>query len=829
MKGRRTVGVVLFLGAAVALLGPPSLNAQTPAVVQLWPMLTRPSFDPNQVATLENVRLERDVATLVFAGGRLALTQPVRLMEGREARVFAAAFKGQGRLRLEPRLPLEIQQLRFHSKQAPLEAEFTEALLVFTDNTLDELRRQANFQSGDVADLQSLYWDRNADLIRWGLNWEPPVLKSLGSDRPERYALFVAELKTRSHGWLTLIVDDADPEQVELARFDSSRNIRSVWAKFPKGGKTPQEAFEDPLAHHDYRIERYTLDVTVPPSAELVGDAQVELLLRRGGERVLLFVLDPNLRVSEVTDGAGRPLTVFQPEEPKDRFFLGNYLVVLAPEPFPMGRQTLRFRYSGKRIVREEGAGTFFCQSFGWYPTYGVGRYSLTTNEFAARTEFDLTLRVPKRYSAVAVGAKVEEREEEKFRVTRWQSDLPLAVAGFAFGDYKVETQAVGNTQVEVYANRSPDDLLKGIQLQAEGALPERVGDDPRPPSGVVLGSLSPGQLAKEMVVEVGNSLRVFEKYFGPYPYKKLAVANIPTQYSYGQGWPTLLYLWAISFMDSTQRHQLGIRDHIWLTDFFRAHETSHQWWGHIVGWKSYHDQWLSEGFAEFSGILYTQFRRDIDEYRRLLRNNRVALLTRDSEGALPDSIGPIYAGLRLISAEHPGTYSTVVYKKGGWVLHMLRMLFFDLRNPQEPDHRFIAMMQDFTRTYHNQPASTEDFKAIVEKHMTPAMDFDGSRTMDWFFDSWVYGTGIPEYTMSYSIEPGADAGKFILRGSVRQAGVPEGFRALLPLYFHQGNNKMRAGWIKVAGPLTNFEIPLGFKPDKVTINDNEDVLCLVK
>lgn len=128
MKGRRTVGVVLFLGAAVALLGPPSLNAQTPAVVQLWPMLTRPSFDPNQVATLENVRLERDVATLVFAGGRLALTQPVRLMEGREARVFAAAFKGQGRLRLEPRLPLEIQQLRFHSKQAPLEAEFTEAL-----------------------------------------------------------------------------------------------------------------------------------------------------------------------------------------------------------------------------------------------------------------------------------------------------------------------------------------------------------------------------------------------------------------------------------------------------------------------------------------------------------------------------------------------------------------------------------------------------------------------------------------------------------------------------------------------------------------------------
>jgi aminopeptidase N len=41
-------------------------------------------------------------------------------------------------------------------------------------------------------------------------------------------------------------------------------------------------------------------------------------------------------------------------------------------------------------------------------------------------------------------------------------------------------------------------------------------------------------------------------------------------------------------------------------TYVFIAHETAHQWWGDMVSWRSYRDQWLSEGFAEYSGILYT-------------------------------------------------------------------------------------------------------------------------------------------------------------------------------------------------------------------------------
>ena len=65
------------------------------------------------------------------------------------------------------------------------------------------------------------------------------------------------------------------------------------------------------------------------------------------------------------------------------------------------------------------------------------------------------------------------------------------------------------------------------------------------------------------------------------------------------------------AYLDSTQRWALmgGINNR--LTEFVdevASHEVSHQWCGNMVGWASYHDQWLSEGFAFFSASLFLQF-----------------------------------------------------------------------------------------------------------------------------------------------------------------------------------------------------------------------------
>ena len=657
---------------------------------------------------------------------------------------------------------------------------------------------------------------------RYGRDWTPRLLKGLLAEDPTRHAFSVAELKTRKHDRLMLIFDSADPEEVELVRFDSGRRARDIWAKFPTGGRTPEEAFADPLAHHDYLVKNYELDVTVEKNTEMSGRAEVDLEMKSEGERVVLMSLDPNLRVSEVTNSEGQPLSFFQPRDPKDDFFLGDYLAVVSSSPFPRGPVTLAFKYSGKRIVERVGSGNFFCQSFGWYPSYGLGRVSVNENTFAARVDFDITLRVPKRYEAVAVGNRVEDYADKRYRITRWKSDVPLAVAGFAYGDYKTHKVKVGNAEVQVYANKQPDDRMRGIEIAGDLSGPRAIGDGV--PRRSTMGSLSPSRLAKTMAVEVANNLRLMEMYFGPYPYKKLAVTNIP--YSYGQGWPSLLYISSLSFLDSNQRHQLGIRDHVRITDFFRAHETSHQWWGHVVGWKSYHDQWLSEGFAEFSGILYTQFRKSPDEYLRLLRKNRESLLTKDRGLAVHDQIGPIYAGRRLSSSRHPSGYSVVVYKKGGWVLHMLRMML-DEPGDKQRDQRFIAMMHDFTKTYQNQPASTEDFKRVVEKHMLPTMNMDGNGTMDWFFDSWVYGTGIPHYEFRYEIKPAAE-GKWEVSGVLQQTRVPENFRMIVPVFVHRGDGLQRLGWINATSRETSFQVTLPFKPDKVTISEWEDVLATI-
>ena len=481
MKARRQSNRVLVGLGATLLIVSGQIRAEIDPV-SLWSSLVQPTFDTNKVTRVENVELRRDVATLTLADGQFAFSQPVAATRDGEGRVFAAAFKGTGFLHFAPTLPMEKQQLALHSGQEVLKAEFTEAVFVFTDNTLAEFSKQARLRTGDPSRLQKLYESSSKRWTRYGFNDEPRLLKSLLSIRPERHTYFMAELKTRRHGWLFLVFDRADPEEVALVHFDSGRRAVSIWSKFPAGGRRPQEVFADPLLHYEYRISGYKLDVTVKKNTELLGEAELKLEMQQDGERVLLLGLDPNLRVSAVVDEAGQSMAFFQPRDPKDDIFFGNYLVVVSPEAFEQKPITLRIRYAGKRVVRKVGSGNFFCESFGWYPSYGSGLSS-----FADRSDFDITLRVPKKYTPVAVGTKMEDREENDYRITRWKSDLPLAVAGFAFGDYKTETATVGDTQVEIYANKQPDDVLRGIEIAAGGGA--RPGASAAP---VAIGALSP-------------------------------------------------------------------------------------------------------------------------------------------------------------------------------------------------------------------------------------------------------------------------------------------------------------------------------------------------
>jgi aminopeptidase N len=246
------------------------------------------------------------------------------------------------------------------------------------------------------------------------------------------------------------------------------------------------------------------------------------------------------------------------------------------------------------------------------------------------------------------------------------------------------------------------------------------------------------------------------------------------------------------------------------------------------VGWKSYHDQWLSEGFAEFSGKLYVQYRQNQKEFLTQFRKDKELLNTGDIKSHQIDSLGPIWMGQRIRSSETgPGSYQDLIYSKGGYVLQMLREQLIDPRN-QDADHLFKDMMKDYCKTFDNKPASTEDFKSIVEKHMTRSMDLDGNHKMDWFFNQYVYGTGIPHYNFHASLEATAD-GKTHVKGEITRGGVPDSWKDVVPLYAHQGDKTLRLGTISVTHAIEPLDFVLPIKLDRVSINDHEDLLAEVK
>ncbi len=791
-------------------------NVDAQDATAIWNAISQPAFDSTKYATVENVEIVRDRVHITLTKGTLQFTQPAAGV------VFGAAFEGQGRIQIDPPNAMESQQLRRFTGQDKLDMQFSSATFSFTDDTFATLSKDLKWTPAPNDKLASLYQDRLKAREEVGAADVPRLLQGILSGDRERTALFVADLKTSDKGWISVTDDALDPEQIQVGRLDEWTAVITgfdVWLHFPRGNRSSSDAFQNPSALADYTVDSYQIDAAVTPQAELTATVRVHLTPQIAGERVRLFNLDSNLRIDSVKDESGNPLRFFQARERGNRNeSYGDYVVISLPQATQVGKaETVEFHYAGKHVVRQVGSGSYFCQSALWYP---LPDYQSGT-DFAARSNFEMTFHAPKQFTLVATGAKTGETSDGKIIVTKWKNEKPVSVAGFAFGDFKIFSGSAGSVAVDVYANRQPDDRLAGLQQAVDNQLrPEGSSQITAP-----IGSLSPSTMAKQMNGEVANAMRLFQDYYGPAPYSHIAVTDIP--YSYGQGWPMLLYLSTLSFLDSTQRHMLGIQDQLAFSDFFRAHEVSHQWWGHRVGWKSYHDQWLSEGFAQFSGNLYIQFRENWKEYVNRLQIDKTELSATDLHSHTFESEGPIWMGSRLASADSERAYDVVVYDKGGLVLNMLRMLLYD-PGDKDPDTRFKTMMQDFTQTFDNKAASTEDFKSIVEKHMIPRMDMDGNQRMDWFFNQYVYGTGFAEYSLNSQIRD-AGNGKWEISGTINRSGVPDGWEDALPLSVHSSGRVIPIGWVRVHQNAAPFKTTIPLKPDKVILNENNEILASVK
>jgi aminopeptidase N len=345
------------------------------------------------------------------------------------------------------------------------------------------------------------------------------------------------------------------------------------------------------------------------------------------------------------------------------------------------------------------------------------------------------------------------------------------------------------------------------------------------PPVDVYAGGYQIDEKRRHNVgADVFNSLNYFQKLFSPYPFPSIVATEIPG--SSGQGFPGFLLLGHVSFEDEIYS---GINE------AFKAHEVSHQWWGHVVGWETYHDQWLSEGFAEYSGALYAQavladkkkklFVKMVESWKDDILNRgsrafvRYGMPKLRKKFTMGSESGPIWLGTRLSSSKSPIDYMILVYEKGAYVIHMLRMMMRDFKGNN--DDKFFAMIQDYIQTYTWKNATTEGFRSIVEKHM--------GMEMKWFFDQWVYGTDIPTYKFKWHTKPGK-GGKVDLVLEVKQSGVPEGFKMPVPILIDFGKNRYAVIRRLVDSPSNTFGVGgLPEKPKKVEFNFNGSVLCYEK
>jgi hypothetical protein len=236
----------------------------------------------------------------------------------------------------------------------------------------------------------------------------------------------------------------------------------------------------------------------------------------------------------------------------------------------------------------------------------------------------------------------------------------------------------------------------------------------------------------------------------------------------------------------------------------------------------------MSEGFAEFSTSLYAQYvRKDVGKFVDFREEQRKRIIeARDAtKGRKPYTVGPVTQGYRLNTGKTSNVAQFMIYPKGAYILHMLRMMMFD--PSQGGDARFQAMMADFVKTYYNKDITTEDFKRIVDKHMPPQMDLGGNGRMDWFFDQWVNGTQIPSYRFDYQF--GEANGQTVLNGRITQSGVADDFRMKVPVYVDFGKGWERLGSAAILGnkPVDLANIPLPGKPRRAAICALNDVLAL--
>lgn len=758
---------------------------------------------------VQNLVLERDAFRFQLDSGALHLLAPV------DGHTIGAIFVGQGSYRLSPASANEARQLALSSGAGKgfeaLTDTFDNLLLFFTDGTLAELEHHAAIQTGAPDPHAGQAYDQwlKRQQKDFTTNFHLRILEDLLNTPGRTDGVFMALVAGHKYPPALAAVDPDGAEALRIAsRLGGEGTIFWV-ADSSKGGIWYLCDRKEDLARRQHPPEKrlvdaldYRIETEVKRDSDLIGLTTVRFQPLVDGLRVLPLYLVSKLRIGEASyavetagaEPAWKPLAWIQEDEKKDAD-----AAVVFPEPLAKGAAVrLRLAYQGGEVLQSVGVKTFVVTAReSWYPNLGI---------FSDPAKFEMIYRIPAGFEVVSVGQKVEERSEGKQRISVWRTEGPVQVAGFNYGKFErmERKDDVSGMKVDVFTGEDHPDL------------------------GPEVGMVSGARLADSAAVDGLNSARIFTTYFGALPQTHVAITQ-QAQWSFGQSWPSLIFLPYAAFLTSTQRAALGLYR---MNDFINRvgfHEFAHQWWGHLVSGATYRDEWLEEGFAEFSAALAVQHTQGWEGYNDFWRSARKYIFAKYPGNSMShDKAGPISQGWRLGTPYTPSAPQAMIYSKGGYVLHMLRTLMWDDQS-KTPDANFIAMMKDFAATYAGRSATTADFQKVVERHMVRALNATNDGKMDWFFNQWVHGTETPHYVSDLKADK-TEGDEYRIHGQVTQQGVPKDFRTLIPIQVELGKNDIiRIGMLGLTGEATvpiDVKLKLPKAPKKVLVNAYGEILA---
>jgi hypothetical protein len=816
----------LLCAAAAALLSVSSMfGATDPTYTAL-----RASRPDGRTIAVSNLAFDRDVYHFTL-NGTLHLLAPV------EGKTFGAVFRGNGAYTLTPVMPEEQRTLAIYAGDEKLTAlSDTFESAVFFDTALLAAAEQAGGapKSGTPAQEAASVFDEYMRRQKKDMhtNLQIRVLETLLNTSPAPEPLFLGWLKPKKYPPAIVAVDPLGAESLTFVSHLAGEQTLMLAFDDRKGGfwylshlkreiEKRQADVYAPLADGAH----YVIDMTIAPNADISGTTTITFTNGHEGTRVVPLNVFSRLRLKDASFAPVGDSPQWTPvafiQEAKDE---DPDAAVVFPSPLKRGEKyLLKLTYAGaKDVLRNAGDGNYSVGARdSWYPNVGT---------FDDMATFDITYHTPQKMQIVSVGEEVSNSVVGNERVAVWKTSHPLRVAGFNYGKFKkmsTSDKESGFT-VDVYTNPGTPDIIREINQYLEAASQNRtngeIGDGYIGPSHI---KVDTGSLAQSAMADGINTARTAKAFFGVMPQTRVSITQ-QSQWDFGQSWPQLIYLPYLAFLDGTTRNTLGLSGAKDFIDEVGPHEFAHQWWGHTVYAKSYHDEWISEGFAEFTAGLVLQQTGGWPRYNNFWERKRNQILEKGRGSLITnDKAGPISQGFRLATWQNDNAYNAIVYAKGAYVLHMLRMSMQD-RTKKNPDEPFIAMMTDFATTYAGKNVTTADFQHVVERHMTPALKLTADGKADWFFQQWVYGTSIPRLTQSLDV---ADAGngKYKISGTITQAEVTDNFATVVPIYvYFDKGSWARLGALTLVGNKTenvNLELALPRKPTKIVANAMHDVL----